>query len=221
MTPIRPSSFAHGCVGAVLSAITACAAAQVSTTAPAAPIQGTCKGIDFNRASLSSTVKIDLLVQVDNTGSPLSSSPIAEVSNSTVLAAVVTSAMSCKYQPAVKDGEPVSGTARLTYQFNSAPSAAPVGRRATIVDPRSCAPTADDYPIESRRREETGTTGITFTIAPNGRLTAFGVVRSSGFLRLDFTALVKLAGCNFRPGTDADGNPTSGSFDVDYVWKLQ
>jgi len=221
MTLIGTRNVVAACAGALLSTLAPCAAAQGSLDAPAAVVAGSCKAVDFNRASLSSAVKVDVVVQVDDTGAPVSVRPISDVANSVVLEAVTTSIMTCKFQPAVRDSKPTAGSARLLYQFNLPPSAAPTARKPAIVNAPNCAPTSDDYPPDSRRLNETGTTRITFTIGPDGRLTAFGVVRSSGFLRLDFTALIKLAGCKFRPGTAADGTPIGASFDVDYVWKLE
>jgi TonB family protein len=208
-------------VGAIAWSICGLAAAQAIADVPAAVLTGTCKSIDFNRALLSSQLTVDLLAEVDETGTAVSAVPLSEVANARLLSAVISSVMSCKFQPARSGTKGIPGKVRLVYQFGPAPSAEPLGRRPAITDVKSCAPTGDDYPPASRQLNETGTTRISFTISPEGRLTAFGVVRSSGFLRLDFTALIKLAGCKFRPGTAPDGTPTGGSFDVEYVWKLE
>jgi TonB family protein len=197
------------------------AAAHGVMDAPPTVVPGSCLGVEFNRAELSSIVKVDLVVQVDDAGSPVSTSTLDEVSNSIVLSAVTASAMTCKFRPAIKDGKAVAGTVRQLYQFNPPTAAGPLGRRAAIVDAKSCAPTADDYPLESRRLNETGTTRVAFTVAPNGKLAAFGVARTSGFLSLDFTALIKLASCKFQSATTPDGTPKSETFVVDYVWKLE
>jgi periplasmic protein TonB len=100
-----------------------------------------------------------------------------------------------------------------------APASGPVG--PAITNGSSCAPTAADYPAESRRLGETGTTSVRFTIGTDGRLAKAEVVRSSGSPRLDEVARVKLSQCQFRPGRDAQGNPIGGTFQADYVWKLQ
>lgn len=210
-------------LSAALLSVSRLAVAQFTADAPAAVITGTCKGIEFNRALLSSAVKVDLLATVDTSGKAVSVIPLTEVANPPLVAAVVSSVMTCTFLPAIREGRATSGVARLVYQFSPAVAAAPLstGRRPMIADVQSCAPTAEDYPRASRQLNETGTTRVNFTVSPEGRLTAFGVVRSSGFLRLDFTALIKLAGCRFQPGTAPDGTPTSASFDVDYVWKLE
>ena len=56
-------------------------------------------------------------------------------------------------------------------------------------------------------------------------MTGSEVVRSSGPSRehkqMDRVALTKLSECSFRPGADENGKPTGGTFDVDYVWKIE
>lgn len=89
------------------------------------------------------------------------------------------------------------------------------------VDVTRCAPTAGDYPLESRRLEETGTTRIRFTVNDTGRLVAFEIVDTSGFPRLDIAALSALSTCVFSPGRRADGSTHGGAFEVKYVWKLE
>jgi TonB family protein len=197
------------------------ATAQSQPTVQAAVIPNTCKKLEFNVAALSAAMTVDLLVTVDERGKAVSVAPLSGVPDAALLAAVSATAESCMYTPALIEGRPVSGTARMFYQFDRARPAPPFGRRPAIMDVKSCAPTSDDYPKGSLQRNETGTTRINFTVDPRGYLTAFGVVRSSGYLPLDFTALVKLAGCRFQPGTTPDGTPTSASFEVDYVWKIQ
>ena len=38
---------------------------------------------------------------------------------------------------------------------------------------------------------------------------------------LDRLAVAKLSECTFKPGADENGKPIGGSFDVEYVWKLE
>lgn len=90
---------------------------------------------------------------------------------------------------------------------------------------QACAPTGDDYPSAARRAEATGTTRIRFQVGADGKLAgAPEIVKSAGATRehkmLDRLAASKLAECSFRPGADENGRPTGGSFDVEYVWKL-
>lgn len=96
-----------------------------------------------------------------------------------------------------------------------------VARIASIVNASSCMPTAADYPKASIANDESGTTRVSFTVGTDSRLKAFGVVRSSGSLRLDFTALLKLAGCTFVAATDAEGRPRESTFELEYIWRLE
>lgn len=197
------------------------AAAQAPVDAPAIAVPGSCKRVGFNLGLLESPVRIDLAVQVSESGRPLSAVPISPVARADLLAAVVASALSCEYRPAQAAGKPAPGVARSFFSFDKAQAAEPLVRKPAITDPRECAPKADDYPRASLQLDETGTTRIGFTVDPRGRLTAFGVTKSSGHLRLDFTALAKLASCRFTPGALPDGTPTSASFEVDYVWRIE
>ena len=214
--------FKLGFFGMALVLFGACkwAVAQEPVDAPPVVVSRSCAKLDFNLASLAAPVRADMAVGIDESGKPVSALPLADVANGALLAAVRSHVMTCKFAPALRQGKAVAGTARMLFQFDAAPAAAPLTRRAGIVDIRECAPKADDYPKASLMLNESGVTKISLTVDPKGRLTAFGVVRSSGFLRLDFAALVKLAGCRFRPGTTPDGEPTSATFEVEYVWKL-
>jgi protein TonB len=95
-----------------------------------------------------------------------------------------------------------------------------------IANVRDCAPTGDDYPAAARRAEATGTTKVRFNVGPDGKLAGSPeVVRSAGPTRehkmLDRTAVSKLGECNFKAGRDETGKAVGGSFEVDYVWKLE
>lgn len=97
--------------------------------------------------------------------------------------------------------------------------------KPAIANVQSCAPQADDYPAAARRAEATGVTRLRFTIDASGALARTDIVKSAGSSRehrmLDNAAASKLAGCVFTPGIDETGRATGGTFDVDYVWKLQ
>lgn len=105
------------------------------------------------------------------------------------------------------------------------PAPAPRAVRPAIANVASCAPTADDYPAAALRAEATGTTKIRFTVGADGKLASANVIGRSGSSRehraLDRVALSKLSECTFRPGMDAQGRPTGGTFEVEYVWKIQ
>jgi len=102
--------------------------------------------------------------------------------------------------------------------------AAPRGMKPAIADVRACSPTSEDYPAAARRAEATGITKIRFTVDAKGALAKAEVQRSSGSSRehkqLDRIAMSKLSDCRFTPGTDAEGRPVGGTFEVEYVWKI-
>jgi periplasmic protein TonB len=110
-----------------------------------------------------------------------------------------------------------------------APAPPPAPRRVpavpAIANVQSCAPTGDDYPAAARRSETTGTTRIKFTVGADGKLAKVDVARSAGPSRehkmLDRVAVAKLSECTFKAGTDEAGKATGGTFEVEYVWKLE
>jgi len=107
-----------------------------------------------------------------------------------------------------------------------APPAPPrFAARPAIANVQECAPKADDYPPAALRQEATGTTRIRFTVDASGKVSASEVVKSAGSTRehrlLDRVAQQKLSECRFKPGSDEQGRPVGGSFDVEYVWKIQ
>jgi len=111
-------------------------------------------------------------------------------------------------------------------QAAPAPAApARVAARPAIANVSACAPKSEDYPPAAVRAEATGTTKIRFTIDAQGKVTNSEVVKSAGPSRehrsLDRIAQTKLSECTFRPGADENGKAVGGSFDVDYVWKLE
>lgn len=118
-------------------------------------------------------------------------------------------------------GSDTTGTAQPAPQPQPAPRAA---SRPVISNVQACAPTAEDYPVGARRAEAAGTTRIRFTVSAAGALVGSEVVRSAGPLRehkqLDRIAQTKLAGCTFGAGIDESGRTIGGTFEVDYVWRL-
>lgn len=106
----------------------------------------------------------------------------------------------------------------------SQPAPRVVAVRPAIGDVQACAPTGDDYPVGARRAEATGTTRLRFAVGANGALLRSEVVRSAGPTRehkqLDRIAESKLGGCRFTPGVDESGHAIGGTFEVDYVWRL-
>lgn len=104
------------------------------------------------------------------------------------------------------------------------PAPARVAARPAIANVQACAPTNSDYPAAALRAEATGTTRIRFTVGPDGALAGSEVIRSAGPSRehkmLDRVAQTKLSGCRFVAGTDETGKPAGGTFEVEYVWKI-
>ena len=100
-----------------------------------------------------------------------------------------------------------------------------VAAQPAIGNVHSCAPTGDDYPAAARRAEATGTTKLRFTVGADGKLASATIVRSAGPTRehkmLDRVVQTKLSECTFKAGFDENGRPMGGTFEVDYVWKLE
>lgn len=100
-----------------------------------------------------------------------------------------------------------------------------VAAKPAIGNVAACAPKSDDYPPAAVRAEATGTTRIRFTVDALGKLAGSEIVKSAGSSRehrlLDRKALEKLSECTFRPGNDETGKAVGGTFEVEYVWKLE
>jgi TonB family protein len=90
----------------------------------------------------------------------------------------------------------------------------------TIGSMATCAPTRDDYPVDSRRLNEQGTTRMRFSVDASGKVVQADLARSSGYPRLDEVALNKLSACTFKAGMFAEGRQFSGPMEVDFVWRL-
>lgn len=121
---------------------------------------------------------------------------------------------------------PWADTAATSSQASASLPASPrMAARPAIANVRACAPTGDDYPPTARRAEATGTTRLRFTIDATGALTRSEIVRSAGLTRehrlLDKVAENRLAGCVFTAGMDETGKAAGGTFEVDYVWRLE
>jgi protein TonB len=114
---------------------------------------------------------------------------------------------------------------RILPTAPDAPPAPKIAARPAVANASACAPTAEDYPPAAQRAEATGTTKVRFTVDGEGKLVKAEVVKSAGSSRehkmLDRVALDKLSQCHFTPGVDEQGRKVGGSFDVEYVWKLE
>ena len=99
-------------------------------------------------------------------------------------------------------------------------ASAPERRASAPASIQVCGPRSSDYPPESIKANEQGTSRVRFVVSADGQLKSASLVKSSGFSRLDEAALKFLSACKFRPGRDNDGKWTEAAFVVDYVWKL-
>jgi protein TonB len=132
--------------------------------------------------------------------------------------------------PEVNVNPPPSPAPTITTTPVMPPPQAPVvmaprvAARPAIANASACAPTRDDYPAAAIRAEATGITKVRFNIDESGRMVKVDLVRSAGSSRehraLDKVAIQKLSECSFKPGLDENGRPTGGTFEVEYVWKL-
>jgi len=68
--------------------------------------------------------------------------------------------------------------------------------------------TAPEYPSESRRHGEEGTVVLTFTVNVDGSVEKIRIKKSSGFERLDSSAVQTVKDWTFKPGL-RDGVPVS------------
>ena len=79
----------------------------------------------------------------------------------------------------------------------------------------------DDYPQSALRNEEQGTTAVSLTIGPNGRVSACNVTSSSGSNSLDNTTCSILTRrARFTPAKDQNGQPISDSQTARIRWQL-
>lgn len=81
---------------------------------------------------------------------------------------------------------------------------------------------ADDYPSDALRNEETGTTTVSLTVGTNGRVTNCSVVNSSGSRSLDnATCRVLRSRARFTAAKLSNGQPTTDTVTQRITWRLQ
>ena len=79
----------------------------------------------------------------------------------------------------------------------------------------------DDYPQRALSAEEQGTTGVSLTVGPNGRVTSCTVTSSSGSSSLDSTTCSILTRrARFTPAKDQNGQPISDTTSTRVRWVL-
>ena len=80
---------------------------------------------------------------------------------------------------------------------------------------------SNDYPSRALREEREGVTRFSVSIGPDGRVTSCQVTGSSGHPDLDDTTcrLIQRR-ARFRPATDGNGEPTTGSWSSAVRWEI-
>lgn len=79
----------------------------------------------------------------------------------------------------------------------------------------------EDYPQSAIRNEEQGTTAVSLTIGPDGRVSGCNITTSSGSNALDqATCNVIKRRARFTAAKDQNGQPTTGSFSQRIRWVL-
>lgn len=190
-------------------------------TQSASIVRGSCPGIPATPAAIQEGSRFVATYRVLADGSLASLDLETSTGIEAFDKALLDALRHCTYSPAKAGGQAVDGHGRLVLPFRSNASSQRARERVSVPGLQSCAPTAADYPRESERQREEGTTRVRFTVGADGKLKDAVVAVSSGHFRLDRAAVAKLSQCEFRAGRAPDGTPVGGVFEVDYVWKLQ
>lgn len=81
--------------------------------------------------------------------------------------------------------------------------------------------TPDDYPTKAMREDRAGTTRFSVTVDAEGKVTSCQVTGSSGHSDLDdATCKLVTRRARFKPATDGEGNPTTGSYSNAVRWQI-
>lgn len=106
---------------------------------------------------------------------------------------------------------------------------APVAPPPPRVQPKAAEPrgnpaswaNSNDYPSRALREEREGVTRFSVSIGPDGRVTSCQITGSSGHSDLDDTTCKLIQRrARFRPATDGNGDPTSGSWASAVRWEI-
>jgi protein TonB len=76
------------------------------------------------------------------------------------------------------------------------------------------------YPVQSRRAQEQGVSGIEVCVDERGRVTSANLRKSSGHTRLDSAALQWIRDSRFTPGSVGGAPQPMCGHRVDYEWRL-
>ena len=81
--------------------------------------------------------------------------------------------------------------------------------------------TPDDYPTKAMREDRAGTTRFSVTVDAEGKVSSCQVTGSSGHSDLDdATCKLVTRRARFKPATDGEGQPTSGSYSNAVRWQI-
>jgi len=101
------------------------------------------------------------------------------------------------------------------------PAPVQVARVAPKQNPRRpCSIGEEDYPPQSKRLGEEGATTVRMLVNADGSIGDVQVAQSSGFPRLDETAVRKLKRCRMVAGTE-NGKAAAMWMDMRVVWKIK
>lgn len=79
-----------------------------------------------------------------------------------------------------------------------------------------------DYPRAAVQSRSSGTVGLRFVVAPNGRVSQCSVTRSSGSPALDSTTCrLIMSRFRYRPALDPDGRPVAETIRGEHEWVLE
>jgi len=117
--------------------------------------------------------------------------------------------------------EPVIVAPPAPVEPAPAPVVAPVASGNNRVAPKLITSTKPDYPLQSVRAEEQGTTHLEVCVTEAGRVQSVTVAQSSGHPRLDAAAASWMRNARFRPGSIGGVPQAMCGHDVYYDWNLK
>jgi protein TonB len=153
--------------------------------------------------------------------------PPPQVSAPPPLVRIETPAPPIQTTPRIDPAPPVTTVARPTPPAPPAPPAPPppppprVSQAARATGSLPGLFSTDDYPQRALSAEEQGTTAVSLTIGPNGRVSGCSVTSSSGSSSLDSTTCSILTRrARFTPAKDQNGQPISDTTTARIRWVL-
>jgi TonB family protein len=126
--------------------------------------------------------------------------------------ASIEAARKCRFVPASKNGLATRTWFRLRHHWKAGVHASPIN------DHPPCEP--PPWPREALINNQQGSVTLRFMVEVNGEISAFEVVRSSGYPILDTAAGEGIAKCWFLPKSE-DGKPIRSWQQMEYHWILK